>query len=257
MKRSSLLILCVVVLGMILTSAVWAQQRARAYQTLTLEDFDDPDGSPWMVRASRFIREDFPSYQHVRTWPDALYRREPEGMELRSLGIHAQFNRRGYNYLEILPAQMGDDGELVPRIIPGSAEENMERTGMRIPGLAEELNLWVWGSNHDYYLEVMLRDHRGMVHTLRVGDINFLGWRNLRVQIPTWIPQTTRHVPGPSGIELVKFVLWTRPTEKVDNFYVYLDELKVFTDVFAAPFDGEFLGDPETIRELWNQEGGL
>jgi hypothetical protein len=120
----------------------------------------------------------------------------------------------------------------------------------------KNLDFWVWGSNYDYYMEVQLRDHRGVVHVLDLGAINFAGWRNLRVQIPTYISQSVQYVPQLKTLELVKLVLWTRPSERVDGFWVYLDQIKVFTDVFESPFDGEGLADPERIDELWNSAEG-
>jgi hypothetical protein len=91
---------------------------------------------------------------------------------------------------------------------------------------------------------------------LDLGAINFAGWRNLRVQIPTYISQSVQYVPQLKTLELVKLVLWTRPSERVDGFWVYLDQIKVFTDVFESPFDGEGLADPERIDELWNSAEG-
>ena len=72
------------------------------------------------------------------------------------------------------------------------------------------------------------------------------------MQIPSWIPQEVRYVPQYKGLELVKIVLWTRPYEKVDRFFVYFDEIKVTTDVFEQPFDGELLANPERVEQLWS-----
>jgi hypothetical protein len=258
MNRGSLLVLSLVLFGVLLAPSAVAQTRPTNMQSVILESFDDPDESPWMVRASKFIADDFPQVSFVRSWPDALYRREPEGVELRSLGVQAAFTRRGYNYLEIMPAEYDDDGNLVPRVIPGSEDSDSPRTGIPIPGLVTMIDLWVWGSNHEYYLEIQLRDYRGMIHNLRVGDIAHRGWRNHRVHVPTWIPQTIRYVPEKQGLELVKITLWTKPEEKVDDFFVYFDELRVMSDLYDEPFDGDELADPERIQELWaTGQGGM
>jgi hypothetical protein len=45
--------------------------------------------------------------------------------------------------------------------------------------------------------------------------------------------------------------MWTNPMERVDNFFVYIDHFKVLTDVFESLYDGNDLGDPERVQELW------
>ncbi|AFG36911.1 flagellar filament outer layer protein FlaA [Spirochaeta africana] len=239
MKRSVLLSCCLVVMGLLLVAPV----SARRIATVTIEDFNDPAESQWVVQGSKFISEGYPQFGHVNSWPDGLYRREPEGQTLRSLGARAQFDRLGYNYLEFIPVQEGDDGDLVARGIP-------------IPGRAESLDFWVWGSNYDYYMEIQLRDHRGIVHTLPAGNINYIGWKNLQVRIPTHIPQDVRYLPRLRGLELVKILMWTRPTERVDGFQIFIDHITVLTDLHEDPFDGEDLAEQERLQQLWDGAEG-
>ena len=44
-------------------------------------------------------------------------------------------------------------------------------------------------------------------------------------------------------------MIWTHPTEKVDDFYVFLDEIKVLTDLFETRFDGDDLADPRSLEQ--------
>ena len=104
-----------------------------------------------------------------------------------------------------------------------------------------------------------------MVHVLNLGNLNYRGWANLRVAIPSSIPQTSQYVAQLGaggefvsdlrGLQIVKMVLWTRPGEQVGGFFVYLDEIKVETDVYRDPFDGEELRTAESVQQLW-EEGG-
>ncbi|TVR30785.1 MAG: flagellar filament outer layer protein FlaA [Spirochaetaceae bacterium] len=243
MKQGIRLFVCVLALLILGSSPLLAQTRRPMINSVVLDDFNDPSNL-WMVRGSRFVNDDLLDWEWVRAWPEALHRTEPEDVTLRSLGIRAGFNRIGYNYLEIIPAQENEDGELVARTIP-------------LPGTAQSIDMWVWGSNRDYYIDVQLRDHRGIVHTLRVGDINYRGWDNIFVDVPTWIPQQVSYVPQRRGLELVKIVLWTRPTERVNEFYVYLDELRVVTNLAEDYWDGEQLGDPDAVEQLWNEARGM
>ena len=63
--------------------------------------------------------------------------------------------------------------------------------------------------------------------------------------ISTSIPQARRYIPRYAGLELTKIVLWTAPDEKVDDFYFFMDEINVLTDLFETRFDGEDLADPD------------
>jgi hypothetical protein len=92
-----------------------------------------------------------------------------------------------------------------------------------------------------------------------VGNINFLGWKNLRVMIPANIPQTKKSIPSIAPLTFVKFRVWTQPTARVDNFYIYFDHLKVLTDTFESLYDGDELANPARVNELWsagNTNGG-
>jgi hypothetical protein len=241
------------VVVLLIPSAIAAQQQATTnYQSVVIEDFDDPEESRWEVVAGKFVAEGYPRMAHVSTWPTALYRTAPEDRDLRSLGVQAAFTRQGYNYVEFIPVEENDDGETVPRGIP-------------IPGQVSNIDMWVWGSNFDYYLDLHIRDYRGMTHVIKLGDINFRGWRNMRINIPTWIPQTSRYTAELRNgeiasdlrtLELMKIVLWTRPNERVNGFFVYFDEIKVETDMYRDPFDGEELRDPEYLQELWGGTEG-
>lgn len=236
-----------------LPSFVWAQQTATTnYQSIVIENFDDPEASRWEVRASKFVADQFPLMGYVNTWPEALYRREPEGVTLNALGVQGAFTRQGYNFIELVPVEENEDGELVDR-------------GIEIPGQVNNLDMWVWGSNFDYYVDIHVRDFRGMTHVLKLGDINYRGWRNMRISIPSWIPQSSRYTAelrngaftsDLRSLELTKIVIWTRPEERVNGFFVYFDEIKVETDLYRDPFDGEELRDPDFVQELWSNATG-
>lgn len=238
---------------LLIPAALFAQQATTNYQSIVLETFDDPEASPWIVRASRFVGEGYPIAGYVNTWPEALYRTEPEGRTLSALGVQAAFDRQGYNFLEFIP-------------VVDAAAETPELRGIPIPGRVRNMDVWVWGSNFDYYVDVHLRDYRGMVHVLKLGDIFYRGWRNLRIQIPSYIPQDSRYTAelrngeftsDLRGLELVKIVLWTRPEERVNGFFVYVDEIKVETDLYREPFDGETLRDAEAVQDLWANAQGI
>jgi hypothetical protein len=177
---------------------------------------------------------------YVAAWPIAVFGYKRDGSDnLKSLGIHGRFDRRGYNWIDVYPSKGGDGDD---------ADDPFE---IPIPGRIRNLDLWVGGSNLDYYMEVYLRDNQGVVHNVKLGNINHTGWKNLRVNIPTNIPQSQPMIPRKPGLSFVKFRIWTQPTEKVGDFYIYLKQFKVLTDLFESLFDGNDLADPEYVQELW------
>ncbi len=216
-----------------------AEEVVESYVSKIIDTFDEPSKSMWMVQGSRFIASGYPQLGFVKDWPEQLFGNNPENLTLYAMGVHGSFNRKAYNYIEIVPAKKGSSGSMEPSPIP-------------LPGNVETLDLWVWGGNFRYWLDVHLRDYQGVDHVLRLGDLNYPGWRNLGASIPNSIPQSQPYLPSLQGLQLTKFVLWTRPEEKVDDFYVFFDELKIMTDLYETRFDGEELADPQTLQKLWS-----
>jgi len=258
MKHNSFKIICLIIWACITVFSVSGQERSQNWETKVLESFNGDDGAPytWQARASRFISvmrnnngepiqdssgnpQRYPRITYVNAYPNNAFPRRTSDDTLRSLGLRGAFDRKGYNWIDLYPV-LADDSEGTPAEIP-------------IPGRVSEIDCWVWGSNLKYYLEIYLRDYRGVVHTIRFGNnIAYPGWRSIRVQVPSHIPQERRILPSYAGLTFVKFRLWTTPTENVDNFYVYFKQLRVLTDEFNNLFDGNDLADPDNVNNLWN-----
>jgi len=198
----------------------------------------------WAVRASRFATRTtdnegnevaFPRLGFIETWPVSVFgHRPPEGGTRRSLGIHGRFDRQGYNWIDLHPVTL--DGE--PFEIP-------------LPGRVQQMDMWVWGSNLNYFMEVFVRDYRGIVHSIPMGSLAFPGWRNVRVNVPGHIRQGTRVLSNDTALRFVKFRIWTTPREQVGNFFVYFNRLNILTDTFENFFDGSDLADPDFVPQLW------
>ncbi|GHU68265.1 hypothetical protein FACS189447_10730 [Spirochaetia bacterium] len=167
----------------------------------------------------------------------AVFGTNRDGKDLKSIGVWGKFDRRGYNWVDLYP-------------VTGEGDEQ-EAFEIPIPGRISYLDMWVWGANLNYYIEASFRDHNGVVHNVYVGNIGFQGWKNMRVAIPNNIRQSKRILPRLAGLTFVKFRIWTTPLERVDNFYVYIDQFKVLTDTFESLYDGDELADPERVNEFW------
>jgi hypothetical protein len=243
MKHGSFRIVCVFFLAAFLAFSAFGDENTIVLESIVLESFDGDSDYDWRIDASKFAtrtdEDTFPKLAYAAAWPDAIFGANRDGKELKSLGIWGKFDRRGYNWIDIYPVakDAGDDAEAAE--IP-------------IPGRVQIMDLWVWGSNFNYYLEAFIRDYQGVVHTIYVGNLAFEGWRNLRIPIPNNIPQSRRYLPKLEALTFVKFRLWTTPAERVDDFYVYFDQFKILTDTFESLFDGDALTDPEFIQQTWN-----
>jgi hypothetical protein len=228
---------------------VWRKEASRYAVGKDVADKDNPSFANFGLEDGDF----FPKIDYLDVWPMALFRNNREGRELRSLGIWGKFKRMGYNWIDIYPTLKSEGDEASPYEIP-------------IPGRARYLDMWVWGSNLNYYIEAYLRDEQGVIHVVYLGNIAYQGWKNLRTAIPTSIPQRRRIVLDAASsntvsteernsiyLKFVKFRIWTTPREGVGNFYVYFDQFKVLTDTFESLYDGDEMTDPDWIRENWTE----
>jgi len=224
---------------LVLSLAAFADEVTLNLTSSVLESFDAPDKQAWqwVVQGSKFATDGYPQMVYAPKWPDALWGKNKQNQTLQCLGIHAKFDRKAYNSIEIIPTKE-QDGKRVAYPIP-------------IPGRAKTLDMWVWGSNHNYYMQAHIRDFQGVDHVLELGSINFVGWKNLSVSLPNNVPQAVRYIPRYKGLELTKLVIWTRPEEKVDDFYCYIDQIKVLTDLFESRFDGDELADTDVVNDMW------
>ena len=209
------------------TGALGKRFKMEDIRSVILEDFETND-KEWTVSASRFTKEGFPQLKSgIEGIPAALTGAYPSAENKYIFGVRSIFTRRGYNKVWIYPSE-----EIV------------------IPGRAMRLDAWVWGGNYYYNLEAHVRDYTGVVHILPLGSLHFIGWRNLNIDIPKQIPQEMRYLPMEKPLTFVRFAIWTEPTERVDDFVIYFDHLKILTDVYKERFDGDILAD--TSRDIWS-----
>jgi hypothetical protein len=243
-------------------------------QSLVLEDFElGPDAKPkqwWFLNPDRFGRVDSTdagaSLQQLRwvpAWPEKYFgvakadskkgeffygpigTENNEDMKKRytdisgtCLGMNIKFNRQGYNSVELIPIILNKDGK------------TYDKTSLPFKGNVKQVDMWIWGANYNYYVEMVLRDYRGAEYRLDVGSIRHVGWKNFVIPIPNSLPQNVVYVPGQKPLSLVKLVIWTTPNEKVSGAYVYIDHIKYLTDVASDLYDGYQLGNEDYVKVL-------
>ena len=133
------------------------------------------------------------------------------------LGTRVDFIHRGYTSFTMYPI----------RPIP-------------IEGITKTVSVWVVGRNYNHELKLLLEDFFGRPFELYVGKLNFQGWKKLTVAIPpqaedgfNGIVQRNYHYNNYLGIKITGFRVDVDPWEAYGSYYIYLDDLRAVTDLFA------------------------
>ncbi len=224
---------------------LFADETTVNLESRVVQDFSKPEDQNWFVLGSKFSTGDFPRIGFIKGGPTAILGDDPTAAQnARSLSVAMLFDRKEYNWIDI---------------IPGTKDNPVE---LPLPGRVKMLDLWVWSGNFNYYLEAFVRDYRGIVYTIPMGDLTFVGWKNLRINIPDNIPQSKKYLPRREGLTLVKFRIWTRPNEVVvipgteaasdplDKAVKFnFNTIKVLTDTFESLFDGNTLSNPDVYKD--------
>jgi hypothetical protein len=155
---------------------------------------------------------------------------DPKASDTQVLGIRVDFLRRGYNSFEVR----------AKKPIP-------------VEGITKTLSVWVAGRNYNHGLKILIVDAFGREFELPLGTLNFQGWKKLSVAVPpqgsdgvTGIVQRNYHYNNLMGIKVVGFKVDCDPIESFGVYYVYLDDLRAITDLFA-----EESRDSDDMVDAW------
>nr|AGS54372.1 putative flagellar filament outer layer protein FlaA [uncultured bacterium contig00015] len=145
---------------------------------------------------------------------------EEEGLDLLDryvLGTRIDYLRRGHNSFTIYPT----------RPIP-------------IEGITKTVSVWVAGRNFNHDLVLLIQDYFGRNYEFFVGKLNFIGWKKLTVAIPpqsedgySGVVQRSYHYNNQMGIKIMGFRIDCDPIEAYGSYYIYFDDLRAVTDLFA------------------------
>ncbi|MDW8305447.1 MAG: flagellar filament outer layer protein FlaA [Leptospiraceae bacterium] len=136
------------------------------------------------------------------------------------LGVKGYFKDRGFDRIEVKPPH-----EYI------------------IKGLGRQLSLWVLGRNFRHTLYVKLRDYKGNLHKLRLGRLNFLGWRKLTLTVPGWLPQSTKFALLDKNLHFVSLYVESDPHEVGGEYYFYVDDLRIKVDKSEMTYPGSLIKD--------------
>jgi hypothetical protein len=158
---------------------------------------------------------------------------DEEGMDIPDnyvLGTRVDFLRRGYNSFTIYPI----------RPIP-------------IEGITKTISMWIAGRNFNHEIKVLIQDFFGRDYEIYMGRLNFQGWKKLTVAIPpqaedgvSGVIQRNYHYNNQMGIKITGFRIDCDPMEAYGSYYIYLDDLRAVTDLFA-----EDNRDADDMSDAW------
>ncbi len=163
-------------------------------------------------------------YTTTRLFTGSPMAKEPipdeEGLNIPDkyvLGTRVDFLRRGYNSFTIYPT----------RPIP-------------IEGITKTVSVWVAGRNFNHELVLLLQDFFGRYYEFFIGKLNFIGWKKLTVAIPpqsddgfSGVVQRNYHYNNQMGLKIMGFRIDCDPMEAYGSYYIYFDDLRAVTDLFA------------------------
>jgi hypothetical protein len=136
------------------------------------------------------------------------------------LGVKTYFANRGFDRVEVSPPH-----EYI------------------IKGKARQVSVWVLGRKYNHTLYVKLRDYKGNLHNVRLGKLDFFGWRKLTASVPGFIPQSSRHSLQDKNLHFVSLYVTSDTHEVGGDFYFYLDDLEVRTDKSEMIYPGYEIKD--------------
>ena len=158
---------------------------------------------------------------------------EEEGLNIQDkyvLGTRVDFLHRGFTSITVYPL----------RPIP-------------IEGITKTVSIWVAGRNYNHELVLLIQDFFGRPFELFVGKLNFQGWKKLTVAIPpqaedgfNGIVQRNYHYNNNLGLKVMGFRIDADPWEAYGSYYLYFDDLRAVTDLFA-----EDNRDPDDMPDGW------
>lgn len=114
-----------------------------------------------------------------------------------------------------------------------------------VPGVVKKLSVWVSGRGKNHQLSIIVRDMKGEVKTLPLGNLAYTGWKKLETSVPIEIPQDD--INGALfGLYVLGFVIDANFEDTVGRYYIYFDDIRAVTDVLD-----ETLRPEDDIQDGW------
>lgn len=205
--------------ALVLVAILGAQIRSHNVVSIPWFTFDKTEDYKYAV--SRYVKVTNgvtnATYRIVNKGPSTL-----ATQFTNSAYLSGTFLTRGYNWLELIPTK-----EQAP-----------------FPGIVKSIDMWVWGGNYNWNLEVRLKDLNDIEYNLPMANLFYMGWLNHSIEIPNAIPQSEILVGLTKGLSIQKFRVTAAASERPDRFNVFFNTFKIISDTFRPNYDG---GDLERL----------
>ena len=156
----------------------------------------------------------------------------------KCLGLRFKFIYPGKNVVALMPPASRKIYRTLDELDHNNKPKIQETPGIKLPGKVKALSVWVLGRGNDYTLEAWVQDWKGTTHVLKMGSVNFVGWRPLSAKVPVGVPQDIDTYPQTKNLVLTKLVLRSKPTANTEKVVIFFDSIKVLSDVYDVHFDG-------------------
>ncbi|OHD66717.1 MAG: hypothetical protein A2096_00720 [Spirochaetes bacterium GWF1_41_5] len=227
--KNLLKLIALLVMGItILESQTPFKKKMTIIETIPLYTFEQ-DGE-WKFETSKFGVQEQTKIKMYNFAPKGLT--GSANVSEKCLGLHTAFTRKGNNYVDLIPVQ-----EPIP-----------------IAGQVQSLDVWVWGGNFNYKLEMHFEDYTARVWIFDLGNLKYYGWENKSTTVDASIPQAEPYAPSVKGLTFRKFRIWSSPSERVDRFHVFFDYFKAVSDVYRQQYDGYELEKAIAEEELGSKQ---
>ncbi len=143
---------------------------------------------------------------------------EDEGKEdedTQVLGVRVDFFRRGLDSFTIMAG----------RPLP-------------VEGTVKTVSMWVCGRNQEHEMYVMVQDYFGRNYELYMGNLGFSSRKKLTCVVPPspdgehGIVQSSVYYGDKPGFKILGFRVDCNPMQARGSYYLYLDDLRVVTDLY-------------------------
>lgn len=190
---------------------------------------------PWQIKAHPAAPESMKDVNLVEGRPKNLAFDETNK---KSMGVKFQFVFPGHNRIELIPPESRKVKRYQGQLDENKQPKYFEVPGIELPGKVKAVSVWVLGRGNNYNLEGWIEDWRGDTHIYQFGNLDFIGWKPLTIEIPKTVPQDVESYPQTKTLIFKKFIIRSTPTTSQEKVILFFDSLKVLTDMYDLYFDG-------------------
>ncbi|MDH4129678.1 MAG: flagellar filament outer layer protein FlaA [Spirochaetota bacterium] len=286
MHLKRMIILLVLLIGLLIdwSNIIHSKVNYENIITMTIDGFEKP--GEWILKFSKFrsknwdndVKKEFEDPNKWLKWlkvedksplraeeilPDGVQKNMTlKETEKTILSIKGKWDFPGFNWLMIEPSNVrpakqaltdwlrlvAKDNTYFPRRLDWSKENHPNF--IWLSGKAKELLIYVWGGNFDFNIEAHVQDFKGNDFILPMGNLNYKGWRNLKIPLPYNLRQSRHSVPNTQPVKFLRFKVYSDPKVDPSEFYMYLDYFHCHTDTYEPSFFGEEL---QFVENYWGE----